>query len=199
MAEQLIISISGMRGIIGENLTAAIAAEYGCAYGTFLKTKQTGRKKLSVCIGRDSRPSGQMLSAAVNAGLCAVGVDVIDLGIVTTPCVGVMLRELKCAGGVIITASHNPVQYNGIKLLLGNGIAPPPEFAEQIRKIYFDRHFAFADSVACGKVSGNEDTDAVHIARVLQIVNKKKIASKKFKVVLDSVNGAGGRITKAAR
>ncbi|NIO39392.1 MAG: phosphoglucosamine mutase, partial [Burkholderiales bacterium] len=71
---------------------------------------------ISVCIGRDSRPSGEMLKSAVTAGLCAAGIDVIDLGVVTTPGVGVMVKELACAGGVVITASHNPVAYNGVKL-----------------------------------------------------------------------------------
>jgi phosphomannomutase len=105
MAE-LIISISGMRGLIGENLTPAIAAEYGSAFGSFLKEGATGAKRLKVCLGRDSRPSGQMLTAAVMAGLCSVGVDVVDLGIATTPCVGIMTRHLKCAGGIVITASR---------------------------------------------------------------------------------------------
>ena len=192
-----------MRGIIGENLTAAIAAEYGCAFGTFLKENRTGRsrnavrrKKLSVCIGRDSRPSGQMLESAVTAGLCSVGIDVVDLGIVTTPGVGIMARHLGCSGGVIITASHNPIQYNGIKLLLGNGIAPPQRAAEQIKGYFLDKKFAFVDSPNCGKVIVSEQTDDIHIAKVLAIVDKKTIAGKKFKVVLDSVNGAGGRVTK---
>ncbi|MHC4325276.1 MAG: hypothetical protein ACYSUX_13515, partial [Planctomycetota bacterium] len=131
MAEQLIISVSGMRGIIGENLTASIAVEYGSAFGAYLKsrnhrgTQNASCDTISVCIGRDSRPSGEMLKSAVTAGLCAAGIDVVDLGIVTTPGVGVMLRELNCAGGVVITASHNPIAYNGIKLLLDNGVAPP--------------------------------------------------------------------------
>ena len=89
MPEQLIISISGMRGIVGENLTGFIAAEYGCAFGSFLKDRNGSKKgKASVCVGRDSRPSGAMLQSAVTGGLCAVGVNVIDLGIVTTPGVG---------------------------------------------------------------------------------------------------------------
>lgn len=197
MSEQLIISISGMRGIVGENLTGFIAAEYGCAFGSFLKELHGGRNgKISVCIGRDSRPSGPMLQSAMTAGLCAVGVDVVDLAVVTTPGVGVMVRELGCNGGVIITASHNPIQYNGIKLLLGNGVAPPPEKAEQIRQRFFDKNFAFVDSPHCGKVTLNEQTDDIHISKVLAIINKKKIAAKKFKVVLDSVNGSGGRVTK---
>jgi phosphomannomutase len=197
MAEQLIISISGMRGIVGENLTPSIAAEYGCAFGKFLKNRHTDKKgELSVCIGRDSRSSGQMLKSAVATGLCTVGVDVVDLGLVTTPGVGIMVRELQCNGGVIITASHNPIQYNGIKLLLGNGIAPPAEEAEQIRQYFSDKHFALVDSLSHGKITSNEQTDATHIDKVLTIVDGEAIAAKKFKAVLDSVNGAGGRVTK---
>ena len=197
MPEELIISISGMRGIVGENLTDSVAADYGSAFGTFLKSRYTCREgKLSVCIGRDSRPSGPMLKSAVTAGLCAVGIDVIDLELVTTPGVGIMLRQLGCAGAVSVTASHNPIQYNGIKLLLGDGFAPPPDIAEQIRQYFFDKSFAFVDSPHCGQVSSNKQTDATHIARVLAIVDKKAIVAKKFKVVLDSVNGVGGPVTK---
>ena len=197
MVEELIISISGMRGIVGENLTDSVAADYGSAFGTFLKDRHTGGKeRLSVCIGRDSRRSGQMLKSAVTAGLCAVGIDVIDLEMVTTPGVGIMLRQLGCAGAVSITASHNPIQYNGIKLLLGDGVAPPPESAGQIKQCFLDKIFAFVDSPHCGQVSSNKQTDSTHIARVLGIVDKETIAAKKFKVVLDSVNGAGGPVTK---
>ena len=197
MAEELIISISGMRGIIGNNLTGAIAVEYACAFGSYLKKENSGKTgKLSVCIGMDSRPSGSMLKSAVTAGLCSVGIDVVDLGIVTTPCVGIMLRELGCAGGIVITASHNPVQYNGIKLLLGNGIAPCVQASGEIKKFYSDKCFDFVVSTGCGKVSFDSQTDDVHIAKILSLVNKEAIAAKKNKVVLDSVNGAGGRITK---
>ena len=197
MVEQLIISVSGMRGVIGENLSAPIAAEYGCAFGTFLKETHSAKKeKLSVCVGRDSRPSGQMLASAVASGLCAVGIDVVDLGIVTTPGASVMLREIGCAGGVVITASHNPVAYNGIKLLLDNGVAPPASQAEQIRQRFFDKDFALADSVNCGRLTFSDQTDAAHIAKILAIVDKEAIAARKFLVVLDSVNGAGGRVTK---
>jgi len=197
MPEKLIISISGMRGIVGENLTPSIAAEYGCAFGKFLKNSHTGKEgKLSVCIGRDSRSSGEMLKSAVSTGLCTVGIDVIDLGLVTTPGVGIMVRELQCSGGVIVTASHNPIQYNGIKLLLGNGIAPPANAAEQIRQYFSDKHFALVDSLNHGKITTNEQTDAAHIEKVLTIADEEAIAAKKFKVVLDSVNGAGGRVTK---
>jgi phosphomannomutase len=218
MDEKLIISISGVRGIVGVNLTSTIAAEYGCAFGTFLKDKygrntqarpersrgNAQRNTKSVCIGRDSRTSGQMLQSAMSAGLCAVGIDVVDLGLVTTPSVAVMVRELQCYGGVVITASHNPIQYNGIKLLLGspnagslsNGIAPPVDDAEQIKHYFLDKCFALVDSPNCGKVTSNDQTDDIHITKVLSIVDKQAISARKFKVALDSVNGAGGRITK---
>lgn len=197
MAEQLIISISGVRGIVGENLTPSIAADYGCAFGTFLKDAYASEKEgLSVCIGRDSRPSGQMLKSAVVAGLCAAGIDVVDLGLVTTPGVSVMVRQLRCGGGVVITASHNPIKYNGMKLLLDNGIAPPADKAGRIRQYFLDKRFALVDSPNCGKATSDEDTDANHIAKVLAIVAKEAIAARKFKAVVDSVNGAGGRVTK---
>jgi phosphomannomutase len=194
MSEQLIISISGMRGLVGENLTASVAVEYGSAFGSYLKDRFPNRS-LSVCIGMDSRPSGLMLKSAVIAGLTAVGVDCFDIGLVTTPCVGISLRELDCCGGVVITASHNPIPYNGIKLLLDNGIAPPPAAAEQIRKYFFEKKFSYADQTHCGKITLDNQADGRHISKVLAIVDKDVIAAKKFNVALDSVNGAGGRIT----
>ena len=202
MAEQLIISVSGMRGIIGENLTASIAVEYGSAFGTYLKNRlqrdaqHAAQDAISVCIGMDSRPSGEMLKSAVAAGLCAAGIDVIDLGIVSTPGVGVMVRELACVGGVVITASHNPIAYNGIKLLLGNGVAPPAPEAGKIKRCFLEKNLSLADSTHCGRVTCSDRTDATHIDKVLAIVDKDVIAAKEFKVVLDSVNGAGGRVTK---
>ncbi len=197
MAE-LIISISGMRGIIGENLMPDVAAKYGAAFGTFLNRSNTRKlaERLKVCVGRDSRPSGQMIASAVTAGLTSCGIDVVDLGIVTTPCVGVMLRHLKCAGGVVITASHNPTPYNGIKLLLDNGIAPPKPLAEKIREIYFQDDLEYCDSVNCGTVEHNTETDAIHIEKTLATVDVELIKKQNYKVVLDSVNGAGGRIGK---
>ena len=197
MAEQPIISISGLRGIAGESLTDSVAADYARAFGTFLRDTQTGNSKnLSVCVGRDPRPSGAMLKQAVTEGLRSVGVDVIDLGIVTTPGVGVMTLELSGNGGVVVTASHNPAQYNGIKLLLDNAVAPPPDAVAKIKRYFLDKGFATRGPSGYGKVTSNPQTDEVHIAKVLAIVEKEKIGEKHFKVALDSVNGAGGRVTK---
>ncbi len=188
----LIISISGMRGVIGESLTPVVAANYGMAYGTFLRAshpKDNG--PLKVCIGRDSRPSGMMMTAAVSAGLMAAGFEVIDLGIVTTPGVAMMVRYLGCAGGVVITASHNPVAWNGIKLLRDDGIAYPAEDARRIQQLYFENQYALQDSLGVGTCRTESKTHAVHVDSVLQICDKKQIAARRFKVVLDSINGAG--------
>ena len=193
MAGELIITVSGLRGIVGENLTPQVAADYGRAFGSFLCSRNVNIGKFVVCLGRDSRPSGQSLADAVSSGLTSVGVSVIDLGIVTTPTVGIMVQHLACAGGVIITASHNPLPYNGVKLLLDNAMAPPPNVAEQIKSRFLNRDFVSADSLKQGNVSANSETDDIHLAKVLRLVDRKAIAKKQFKVVLDSVNGAGGR------
>lgn len=192
MTQELIISISGMRGLVGENLFPGTAAMYGAAFGSFLKQRHSQQKKLSVAIGRDSRPSGSMIFSAVASGLAAVGIDVFDLGICSTPAVGVMLRQLHCDGGIVITASHNPTPYNGIKLLLENGIAPPKEMADQIIEMYYHGKAAFVGALDCGRINITNEANQIHANKVLSIVDKEKIASKRFKVVLDSVNGAGG-------
>jgi len=197
MTEPLIISVSGLRGLIGENLTPAVAAEYGCAFGSYLKARMPHKKNMKVCLGRDSRPSGPMIQAGLAAGLTGTGMDVVTLGIVTTPGVGVMLRELGCDGGVVITASHNPLPYNGIKLLLNNGIAPPPDVAAQIKQRFLDRQFDFAGATACGRTTRNDRTNEIHLEKVLAIIDPEAIAARKIKVVLDSVNGAGGDIGRA--
>jgi len=193
----LIITISGLRGIIGQDLTPAIAAEYGAAFGTFLREEASVKdRRPRVCLGRDSRPSGLMIQCAVTAGLCGAGVDVIDLGIVTTPSVGIMVRHLACDGGVVVTASHNPLPYNGIKLLNGQGMAPPADTATQIRQVFLDKRWGYVDSARCGQVTCNTKTDAVHVDKVLALVDPGAIAAKGIKVVLDSVNGAGARPAK---
>jgi len=188
----LMITISGLRGIVGQDLTPAIAAEYGAAFGTFLQDAASIKDRQPiVCVGRDSRPSGLMIQSAVTAGLCSAGVDVIDLGIVTTPSVGVMVRHLACDGGVVVTASHNPLPYNGVKLLNANGMAPPADVATRIRQVFLDKRWDYLDSARCGQVTCNTKTDVVHVDKVLALVDPVVIAAKGFKVVLDSVNGAG--------
>src|SRR5688572_1040057 len=108
------LSISGARGIVGQSMTASVASEYAAAFGSFLK-RSTTQIQPRVCVGRDTRPSGSMLANAAIAGLASVGCRVIDLGVVATPSVAVMIGQHDAAGGMVITASHNPSQWNGVK------------------------------------------------------------------------------------
>jgi len=197
MTKPLIIGISGLRGIIGAELTPRAALDYGCAFGTYLKSIATDKaRRLHICIGCDSRTSSPMLKSSIVSGLTAAGIDVTELGIVSTPGVGIMVKHLNCDGGVIITASHNPIRYNGIKLLTDKGTAPPVQTAGKIKQYFINKKFHLADSSHCGRISFENRTDDVHIARVLKLVDTEKIAAKSFKVAIDSVNGAGGRVTK---
>ncbi len=193
--QDLIISISGLRGIVGENLTFSAAADFACAFGTFLK-KSKGKNKLSIAIGTDGRATGDMIKSAVAAGLCSVGANVTDLGIVTTPTIGIMTSQLGCDGGMVITASHNPIEYNGIKLLTSKGMAPPAAMAEKIKAVFSKGDFSFVPYADCGKIIINHGGDTIHIKKVLSRISRGQIASKKFRVALDSVNGAGARPTK---
>lgn len=181
----LIISVSGIRGTIGEGLTPQVACNFGCAFGTFLRG---GR----VVIGRDTRPSGPMIGHALIAGLSACGCEVIDLGIVSTPGVALMVRRLSAAGGVVITASHNPQAWNGIKFLSSEGWAFPPEVANTIRQRYEAADFHLKDAVHTGNVFDNPQTHQYHVEAVLESLDVERIRQRKFKVVLDSINGAGG-------
>ena len=135
----LMMSVSGVRGLIGQTMTPVLAAELGSAFGTFLGG---GRK---VVIGRDSRPSGPMIQNAVSAGLLAAGCEVVLLDIATTPATALMVRRLGAAGGIVITASHNPIIWNGIKFLTDEGLAPPPEQAERLFAIYREKMSVLVD------------------------------------------------------
>ncbi len=194
MADVLMISVSGVRGLIGRTMTPQVATEFGQAFGAFLvKNPGPGAAAgpLAVAIGRDSRPSGPMVQAALTAGLLSVGVNVIDLGVATTPGVALMGRFLKTAASVVITASHNPLEWNGIKFLRHDGVAFPPTDAAVIKQSYFDKNWTMQEIAKLGRYSTDSRTHAQHVQRVLAVVDAKGIAEQRYKVVLDSVNGAG--------
>jgi len=180
----LIISVSGIRGVVGRELTPQVAVEVGCAFGHFL-----GGGK--VVLAGDTRPSGAMVRTAVASGLMATGCTVVDLGVVTTPGAGLMVGSLGADGGVVVTASHNPPEYNGIKLLSGQGWALPGEQMATVRQILDAGDFQFADGEHSGVIEDESDTHERHIAAVLGIVDAGAIAARKLRVVLDSINGAG--------
>jgi len=182
---RLIVGISGIRGQIGQTLFPATAVDAGAAWASHLGGG-------AVVIGRDSRPSGAMLVDAAAAGLAACGCDVIDLGVVSTPGVSMMIRQLGAAGGMVVTASHNPAGWNGIKMLTAEGWAPPPEPAAQVIERFQGRRFEFAPDEQIGSRSANDQTHEQHVAAVLARLDVAAIRRRRIKVVLDSVNGAGG-------
>lgn len=190
MAEdRLMVSVSGVRGTIGSTLTPQVACDFGCAFGKLLGPGKT------VVLGRDSRPSGPMIRNAVTAGLMAMGVNVIDLGLVTTPGVALMVRQLAADGGVIITASHNPPQYNGIKFLQPSGPGLTFQMADQLKRIWEAGQFEQVGVDRLGTLRCDESTHERHIAAVCEVTDVAKIAARKFKVVVDSINGAGCTVT----
>lgn len=190
----LIISISGVRGVIGESLNAAQGVEWGLAYGTFLREIITDRMP-RVCLGRDGRPSGSMLASAVSAGLMAAGCEAVALGIVTTPGVALMTQFTQADGGVVLTASHNPIEWNGIKFLRHDGIAYPAEQVKKIHEHYHQKSFRQEKATGVGRASTDSRVHAVHVDTILQYSDINLIGSRRFKVVLDSINGAGCFVT----
>lgn len=181
----LMMSVSGVRGIVGETMTPELAVQLGAAFGSHLDGGD-------VILGRDSRPSGELLESAMKSGLLAVGCNVTELGIVTTPGAALTVLERSARGGVVITASHNPVQWNGIKFLTAEGFAPPPEIAEKIFRRYRERHFDWSDVNGVGRCQRDLSTNDRHVARVLRNLDVAAIRRRQLNVVLDSVNGAGG-------
>ena len=189
---RLMISVSGVRGEVGQTLTPDVAAQFGAAFGTLLAAEGPDRR---VVVARDSRPSGPAMRHAVAAGLMSCGVDVTDLGIVTTPGAALMTRHLAAHGAVVITASHNPIQWNGMKFLRPDGIGLSVEQAAALKGIWEARRFAYAGPTVCGRESRDPYTHTRHVDAVLAIVDRNAIAARRFRVVLDSVNGAGGEAT----
>ncbi|MGJ5641153.1 phosphoglucosamine mutase [Formosa sp. S-31] len=193
----LIKSISGIRGTIGgavgDNLTPIDAVKFAAAYGTWIKQQRT-KEQYKVVVGRDARISGEMIQSLVMNTLVGMGIHVIDLGLSTTPTVEVAVPLEHADGGIILTASHNPKQWNALKLLDAKG-----EFlnAEEGAKIL---EFAEADTAQfsevddLGEISINDAYIDIHIDEVLDLplVNEDAIKAAKFKVVVDGVNSTGG-------
>ena len=184
MAEP-IITVSGLRGIVGETLTPEVAVRYATAFAATLPPGD-------ILIGRDSRPSGKMLSLAIQAGLQAVGRNTIDGGIMATPTVGVQLMTCRAAGGIQITASHNPSPYNGLKLFSAKGRVIPAGPGQQVLERYRTAKPDWVSHDKLGAGSYCEDSFTAHLSAVLEIVDVERIRQRRFRVVLDSNHGAGG-------
>ncbi|WP_114752368.1 phosphoglucosamine mutase [Pleomorphovibrio marinus] len=191
----LIKSISGIRGTIGgkpgEGLSPLDIVKFSAAYGQWvLDTSQIPK----VVIGRDARISGSMVSQLVSATLQGMGIHVIDLGLSTTPTVELAVPWENAGGGIIITASHNPIQWNALKLLNQHGEFINFEEGEKVLQIAEKEEFSFATVKKLGSYTLREDYFDKHIAHVLnlELVDKEAIAARNFKVVIDCVNSTGG-------
>ncbi len=185
------LSISGARGIVGESMTPAVALDFAAAFGSAVRAGGAPDNP-TVCLGRDTRPSGGMLSAAAAAGLAAVGARVVDLGIVATPTVGVMVAERRAHGGMVITASHNPVEWNGMKCIASGGHAPSAQSTAEILRRFGERDFMLSLPREFVPRETDDRGPGLHVERVLAQVDVGSIRSAGLRVVLDSNNGAGG-------
>ena len=193
----LIKSISGIRGTIGgspnNNLTPIDAVKFAAAYGSWLKD-YSGKEKLTVVIGRDARLSGEMIQNLVVSTLVGLGIDIIDLDLSTTPTVEIAVPLEKADGGIILTASHNPKQWNALKLLNEKGEFLNAEEGAKILAIAEADDFDFATVDDLGAVTKNDAYFDIHVDEVLNLslVDADVIKAKKFKVVVDGVNSTGG-------
>ena len=195
----LIKSISGIRGTIGgkvgDNLTPVDAVKFASAYGTWLKN-YSKKEKLTVVVGRDARISGPMIHNLVVNTLIGLGIDVIDLGLSTTPTVEVAVPLEKADGGIILTASHNPKQWNALKLLNEKGEFLDGDDGMRILEIADAEAFDFSEVDDLGEIMINDAYMDIHIDEVLNLslVDIDAIKAAKFKVVVDGVNSSGGII-----
>ncbi|MEP3836030.1 MAG: phosphoglucosamine mutase [Algibacter sp.] len=193
----LIKSISGIRGTIGgqvgENLTPIDAVKFASAYGVWLK-QQRQKEDYKVVVGRDARISGKMIQNLVMNTLIGLGIDVVDVGLSTTPTVEVAVPMEHADGGIILTASHNPKQWNALKLLNEKGEFLDAVEGAKILDIAESDTMEFADVDNLGKISKNKAYIDLHIIEVLDLdlVNVKAIEEARFKVVVDGVNSTGG-------
>ncbi|WP_179346577.1 phosphoglucosamine mutase [Winogradskyella ursingii] len=193
----LIKSISGIRGTIGgaveDNLTPIDAVKFAAAYGTWLR-QQRNKENYRVVVGRDARISGEMIQNLVMNTLVGLGIDVVDVGLSTTPTVEVAVPMEHADGGIILTASHNPKQWNALKLLNAKGEFLNGAEGQKILEIAESSDMIFAEVDDLGKISKNEAYIDLHIDEVLDLplVNKKAIEDANFKVVVDGVNSTGG-------
>ncbi|QDP85286.1 phosphoglucosamine mutase [Chryseobacterium sp. SNU WT5] len=193
----LIKSISGIRGTIGgkvdENLTPLDVVKFTSAFGTWLQNNKN-KKDLTLVVGRDARISGLMVNSLVTATLQGLGINVVDLGLSTTPTVEVMVPELNADGGIILTASHNPKQWNALKLLNEKGEFINGENGTDVLALAESQDFNYAEVDDLGQYETRNDGFDIHIQKILDLpmVDAEAIKAKKFKVVVDAVNSTGG-------
>ena len=195
----LISSISGIRGTVNgpntKNLTPIDVVQYTSAYGTWINKKNQNKDK-TIVLGRDGRISGSVLLELVKSTLISMGINIIDIGLSTTPTTQIIVQKKKADGGIILTASHNPKNWNALKLFNSRGEFLIGEEAEEIFRIVEEGKYEFMKEDDYGKIHESFNSFQIHIDEVknLKLVNCEKIINKKFKVVVDGINSSGGVI-----
>ena len=189
--EGLMVSVSGVRGRVGEALTPEIIAKFAAGFGAWALGRNGG--KATIVVGRDSRVSGPMFQPVVHAALQSVGCNVIDIGMVPTPTVQLAVEHHHAAGGLAITASHNPIEWNALKFIGPSGLFLDGAEGTEMRKVV-DGQIPRATWDKLGTVSADKDAAREHIEKILALpfLDVEGIRKKGFKVGLDCVRGAGG-------
>src|SRR6266576_1354051 len=200
MSDTLMVSVSGVRGLVGKDLTPEVVARWAAAFGTWAKggerggTRRAGGPK--VVVGRDARTSGPMFAGAATAGLQSVGCNVIDVGLVATPTVQLAVEYHHAAGGIILTASHNPIEWNALKFVGPDGIFLDCGAGTRVRELAAGDALPRANYNAIGGVEADANAISRHLAAVLALrgVDVRAIKRRRFRVALDTVRGAGGAV-----
>jgi phosphomannomutase len=188
-AHQLKIGVSGIRGVIGGFLTPNLAAAFAQAFGTYVGPGL-------VALGRDTRSSGEMIEHAVACGLLASGCEVVKLGILPTPTLQVYASQATVRGGIAVTASHNPPEYNALKLFNRHGLFFNHYERSELLDLYHQSAFRQASNREIRRVLvDNDSAMRLHVERVLKYVDAARIRKRRFRVALDGVNGAGSRMS----
>ncbi|PMP94925.1 MAG: phosphoglucosamine mutase, partial [Candidatus Aminicenantes bacterium] len=172
------ISISGVRGIIGESLTPQIAARFAAAFGTYLGPGQ-------ILVGQDSRPSGVMLKKAVISSLLATGCQPVEVGILPIPTILFLTKEKQAAGAVVITASHNPLEWNGLKFVGPEGLYLRASQVEEFLDIFHQGEFTFVPAERIKPIIQEEKAGYLHLHKILSRINVKAIRKRNFRIVAD--------------
>jgi phosphomannomutase len=186
--KKLMIGVSGIRGVVGETFTPELITRLGAAFGTYANG---GR----IIVGRDTRVSGEMVKHALLGGLISTGCRVIDIGICPTPTLTIMINELKADGGVMISASHNPIEWNALKFYQPTGVIMDEDEGREFLSIYYLGDFDYKAYNGIHDVTTDASAPDRHLARIYAVTDVAAIRARRPKVVIDACNGAGAIIT----
>lgn len=188
------VGVSGVRGLVGIDLTPELVARYAAAFGSWARDGRSGRRAAAVVLGRDARTSGPMFALAAMAGLQSVGCDVIDIGLTSTPGAQLAVEHHHAAGGIVLTASHNPIEWNALKFIGPDGVFLDAAAGARVRALLENGQLPRAGYDGVGAVRLDAAANERHLAQVLRLpmIPVARIRRRRFRVALDTVRGAGG-------